>query len=752
MSSRIRELVLLALLAAACKPKDGPAPATNGAKEADTGVDASTFSITIGGDAGGEDASATELTTALPWQESVRLARWKDAEDSISKLPAGEQNKAEVRFARARVLAALGRHAEAVRLLENVENELPLLRDHVAKTRARSALEAGPYDKAAEYFASRPLPSQWLLAAEAWEKAGDQVKARVQCDRVIAENKRTRAQEEKARARRMRLVALKDGDAAAAADARWLAVNAVDDKVASEAQGLLDGVAPVRPLTSDELLARSKVLADAMKTEEALRAVERAASARGTATEEDKCRARAEAFYRARTRYPEAALTYQKCAQMGSPRAAEYLFLAARAFSRADRDGDALPAFEKVVQRHPRTPWADQSEFHIARTHFLAGRWRDAATAFDDYAKRWPTGKEKREADRYRALSHLLAGDHKQARKLLENLSGGAEDPIQAARWTNLAALAALRDGDKTHAIARWNDVAKSKPLSWPALVARARLAQAGAAAPLPIEPAESGSPPEAITIDLPPPSDVLHRVGFDTEAEEALREREGALIAKAGGRGTEALCAAYAAVDRGKRRHQLGQSIPGALLQTAPGPRNRWAWDCVFPRPHKGHVRAHESATKLPPDLVWSVMRQESAFDPEVVSPARAVGLMQLLPETARAVAKDAKIEHDDSMLTVPEHNIALGARYLRELLDKLDDVVPLAVAAYNAGPEAIQRWLSKSKGETLDVFVEAIPFIETRGYVVRVMGNLARYGFFERGEAGVPAITLELKSPKTD
>ena len=54
-----------------------------------------------------------------------------------------------------------------------------------------------------------------------------------------------------------------------------------------------------------------------------------------------------------------------------------------------------------------------------------------------------------------------------------------------------------------------------------------------------------------------------------------------------------------------------------------------------------------HEAATKLPPDLVWSVMRQESAFDPEVVSPARAVGLMQLLPETARTVAKDAKTAH---------------------------------------------------------------------------------------------------------
>jgi len=747
VSSRRRNASALAaiVILAACKPHDGAQQPSAGGGDAE--ADASTVSITIGGDAATTDNSATELATALPWPEAVRLARWKDAEQAFAALPPAEANKAEVRFARARVAVALGKHADAVTLLNKVDDELPLMRDLVARERAKAMLVAGPYEKPAEYYGSRPTPASWLLAAEAWEKAGDQVKARVACDRVIAEGRKSRAQEEKARAQRMRLLVLRDGDAAGANDARWLAINALDDKTANDAQELLDKITPPKPLTQDELLTRSRILADAMKTDEALRAVERAGNARGNASEEDKCRTRAEAFYKARTRYPEAAITYQKCAQLGGARAPEYAFLAARAFSRADRDGDALPAFEKVVQRHPRTTWADQAEFHVARTHFLAGKWREAATAFDDYAKHFPTGKEKKEGDRYRALSHLLAQDWKQSRKLLEDLAGSTSDGIEQARWTNLAAYAALEDGDKTHAIARWNDVAKTRPLSWPALVARARLAAAGAAPPIPIEPTESGQPPEAITIDLPSPSDLLHRIGFDSDADEALREREGAIVGKAGGRGTEALCAAYAVIDRGKRRLQLSQQIPGALVATAPGPRNRWAWDCMFPRPHKGHVRVQEADAKLPPDLIWAVMRQESGFDPEVVSPARAVGLMQLLPETARTVAKDAKIEHDDTMLTVPEHNIALGARYLRELLDKLDGSVPLAVAAYNAGPEAIQRWLGKAKGETLDIFVEAIPFIETRGYVVRVMGNLARYGYLERGEAGVPTVTLDLK-----
>src|SRR5690606_33593035 len=94
------------------------------------------------------------------------------------------------------------------------------------------------------------------------------------------------------------------------------------------------------------------------------------------------CRARAEVYYKARTRYPEAALAYRTCANMGGPHAAEDLFLSARAFSRADRDGDASPAFQAVIQRYPRTVWAEQAEFHLARTHALAGRWKEAASAF----------------------------------------------------------------------------------------------------------------------------------------------------------------------------------------------------------------------------------------------------------------------------------------------------------------------------------------------------------------------------------
>src|SRR4029079_10618604 len=133
-------------------------------------------------------------------------------------------------------------------------------------------------------------------------------------------------------------------------------------------------------------------------------------------------------------------------------------------------------------------------------------------------------------------------------------------------------------------------------------------------------------------------------------------------------------LCGAYGMLDRGKRRYQISLQIPSLMLASAPGPRNRWAWDCAYPRPHKGSIRDHEVTSKLPADLLWAVMRQESAFDEEVISPARVVGLLQLMTDNAPPVASSAGLAHEEGWLLRADHNVTLGALYMRELLAKLD------------------------------------------------------------------------------
>ena len=214
--------------------------------------------------------------------------------------------------------------------------------------------------------------------------------------------------------------------------------------------------------------------------------------------------------------------------------------------------------------------------------------------------------------------------------------------------------------------------------------------------------------------------------------------------------RPTEALCEAYGHLGRAQRRFQISQGVPPALLTTAPSPRSRWAWDCAFPQPYSADVRATAVEEAVDTALVYGVMRQESAFNPAIVSPASAYGLLQLIPDTAAKLAKaeDLKPEDaDEAHLVDPAINVRLGTRYLRDLVARFDGQLPLAVAAYNAGEDAVDRWKARGANLDVDTFVERIPYAETRTYVVKVMGNVARYGYLSRGDTGVPAVKLALE-----
>jgi soluble lytic murein transglycosylase len=668
----------------------------------------------------------------------------------LETISGAEQGRPEVRFARARVALARGDGKSAITALEGLDAALPLLADYVARERAEAQAIVGPYDVAAEWYLSRGAPASLVRAAEAFERAKAPVRARAACDRVLASEKRTRAQEAEARSIRLWL---SPDDPAEADDARWLAIHAPDLPWGKESDTALAKLSPQKPLTTDELLARADAFSLAGRTDDAVRAIERVEKAPGRRVNAlERSRAKGDALYRG-GKYGEAARVLGQCARAGGSHVAEDAFRAARALARADRDEEAIVALGDVAKQHAGTQWGDQASFLVGRLQLLHGRWKEAAAALDAYVVKYPNGAEHHDAVRDRALARLLEGDAHGARPLFEELAEDEPDPLAAGRARTMAALAAFRDGDRMHAIARWTDVARSRPLSWPALVARARLTQIGAPLPPFVDPgtvddaggAVAGDASAPLAIALPSPVDLLHRIGLDADAENELHEREAAVSAAAQGRSTEALCDAYGQLGRAKRRYQVAQQIPAALLSLAPTPRTRWSWDCAFPMPYDVEVVARAGENALTPALIYGVMRQESGFDPDAVSSAHAVGLLQLLPETARTLVAPERAD-DATRLTSPPVNIALGARYLKDLLDRFHGVLPLAIAAYNAGPDAVTRWLARPKGLDLDLFVERIPYAETRTYVARVMGNVARYGYMRSGDVGVPAVNLDM------
>jgi soluble lytic murein transglycosylase len=189
--------------------------------------------------------------------------------------------------------------------------------------------------------------------------------------------------------------------------------------------------------------------------------------------------------------------------------------------------------------------------------------------------------------------------------------------------------------------------------------------------------------------------------------------------------------CEAFLALGRYDRAIWLGGRLLRPLFiqepSTLPIPGY---WQCVYPLGYWETVRQQAEAESLDPYLISALIREESSFAPRAVSRTGARGLMQLMPHTAQQVARAARLPYKGADgLEQPEINIRLGTRHVAELLQEHEGRVGLTLAAYNAGKQPVQRWLSRFGLRDEEEFIEDIPYSETRNYVKRVLGSHARY-----------------------
>ena len=156
-------------------------------------------------------------------------------------------------------------------------------------------------------------------------------------------------------------------------------------------------------------------------------------------------------------------------------------------------------------------------------------------------------------------------------------------------------------------------------------------------------------------------------------------------------------------------------------------------AWNQValrFPMAHESIVRLEATEQGVSPALIYGVIRRESAFDPNIVSSAKAQGLMQLIPPTAKQVARGLGLRLSKKQVFQPRTNIKLGTAYLRTLLNRFDGNYALATASYNAGPHRMPRWAPDYPLEAAR-WVESIPYNETRNYVQAVLAYMTIYQY---------------------
>lgn len=186
-------------------------------------------------------------------------------------------------------------------------------------------------------------------------------------------------------------------------------------------------------------------------------------------------------------------------------------------------------------------------------------------------------------------------------------------------------------------------------------------------------------------------------------------------------------LTARMGATDRGIRYlKQLAGGYLSTPLEAAP---ERF-WRLAFPLPFRSAVEKNAGANGLDPFLLAALVRQESEFNPQAVSPARAYGLTQVLPSTGRELSRKLGLgRFHTNVLFEPEVNLKLGTYYFKTLLNSLGGRIEATLASYNGGKSRVLRWLQAANFEEPAEFVESIPFSETRNYVQIVLRNADLY-----------------------
>jgi soluble lytic murein transglycosylase len=301
-----------------------------------------------------------------------------------------------------------------------------------------------------------------------------------------------------------------------------------------------------------------------------------------------------------------------------------------------------------------------------------------------------------------------------------------------------------LEEVEPATSLALHAEVARQQPGSWYALLARTRLSTL---APDRLALLEAGSPPpqEAPVLEGTREGEVwplpreglakdphflagveLLRMGLPDAVGELL-EADRRSLSEGGSR------LLFQILQRTGYKRAAGVVARTSLQQSVsalPPSQARAIWEASWPRPFRPLIDRHSRRARVDPDLLQALIREESRFNPRARSSTGAIGLAQLMPATAREVARALRLpEVTTARLQQPADNIQLGAHYLGGLLRQFDGNLVHAVAGYNAGPAAVARWKRARPEAPLDEWVEHIPFEETRGYVKRVLGSYAAY-----------------------
>jgi soluble lytic murein transglycosylase len=500
--------------------------------------------------------------------------------------------------------------------------------------------------------------------------------------------------------------------------------------VAAEAEARLRTIDPAFELPAAWRLERARTLVRRREWATALDELDRIPAGTTDPPVADVAWERAQALYLHRRRWDEAAAAYAGVVELGGRHAEEAAFLRARSLARDQQDAEAIVAYRQFAADHPRSGRATDALYLAATLELYLNRFDDAIATLEELVGRNRSGPGRPQSRWSLALAYYLAGRPAEALPLFDGTLGDEDDPYSRTRAQYWGAVARHELGRTDEARTLWTTVIAEKPLHWYAQLARQRLAELGEEPPSPY-PERSVGRSDLVERcgELPAEVDVLRRAGFVAEARTRLLAELEPQLAPAEGDELRELCGRLLCVDAAEvpYRHAAVAHLHdwGLVLDAAHLP----FWEAAYPRAWRDEVEGAAAAHAMSPYLAWAIMRQESSFDPDVVSTAKAIGLLQMIPPTTTRMLAARGEAYDDQVLFDPARNIALGVEYIAWIGRKFHNQVPLQAAGFNGGPHNVARWLAQFHETRLDAFVERIPFDQTRNYVRRVVTSYARY-----------------------
>ncbi len=437
------------------------------------------------------------------------------------------------------------------------------------------------------------------------------------------------------------------------------------------------------------------------------------------------------------------------------------LYHGARGMWNSGNRPGAIRWFQRLWNEYPDDSIADDAMYLQARVLRSADRPDEAHELLEQLVETYPDGDMLKDAHWFLVRRLFETDDLQGVVDFVDGLDDTGEDDLYTrGRLHYFRGRALEMLGEDEEAEEAFSQVARDHPMSYYALLALNRLARVAdddshdvceAAAELCDE--ILSADPTSSPIEVP---DVLREdgafqrgtklltLGLDTHARaefSVLRSRHA--------HNADTLWALAALLDRAGAypiSHNIARRHISGWMDEYPSAQTRQQWEVAYPTPFMDEVTRYADQRHIPAAKIYAIMREESGFHPRIESWANARGLLQLLDATAeRMAARDGMNPYSFDRLDDPDVNVRLGSAYMELLGEQFDDHPVLVSAGYNGGSANVRNWLDSFGDLPLDLFVEDIPFHQTRNYAKRVTMSYWIYSYLY-GEARVPRLAFDL------